>query len=393
MAFDLYFIGEDIHELTDKDSPVPDFLKITHLILDVDITILTLVESAVPEAAPVVGPLIIALAVVRIGINDFYLDISEELSKVKGKDVGTKMVAFFKGVGEGLGDFLTLGLGRQLRQLRAQRMHDMELLRNLSNPVNYFNVTFQGLDEDGSEVGMIDFTAGTLSQFGGFLTVKLNENGSFTVELPQVSSNSETPTQVQQTFSFSHPVNDIVLGIGQVAHPQYIQQEAKLWLLINVETFESFDTHQSSQYGTYFGNSEDNNFYSVQGSNGRKKRSIVPERRATPLIQKLMKKQVNDGCQSTTNSFTIQLQNYHYDLYGRGGDDHFFLGPQSSRVTGGDDNDFYHIPANGGKAIINNFAQDEEMDTLFLNVSYSDIFCMWERKIRSHCWLLSKSCC
>ena len=242
-------------------------------------------------------------------------------------------------------------------------------------------------------MGMIDFTAGTLSQFGGFLTVKLNENGSFTVELPQVSSNSETPTQVQQTFSFSHPVNDIVLGIGQVAHPQYIQQEAKLWLLINVETFESFDTHQSSQYGTYFGNSEDNNFYSVQGSNGRKKRSIVPERRATPLIQKLMKKQVNDGCQSTTNSFTIQLQNYHYDLYGRGGDDHFFLGPQSSRVTGGDDNDFYHIPANGGKAIINNFAQDEEMDTLFLNVSYSDIFCMWERKIRSHCWLLSKSCC
>jgi hypothetical protein len=210
--------------------------------------------------------------------------------------------------------------------------------------------------------------------------VKLNENGSFTIELPQVSTDSEPPTQVQKTFSFSHPVNDIVLGIGQVAHPQYIQQQAKLWLLINIETFdtiESFETHQSSQYGTYFGNSDDNNFYAVQGSNGRKKRSTVPNR-SIPLVRKQMKKQANSGCQSTTDSFTIQLQNYHYDLYGRGGDDRFFLGPQSSWVTGGDDNDFYHIPANGGKAIINNFAHDEEMDTLFLNVSYSDIFCARE---------------
>ena len=42
---------------------------------------------------------------------------------------------------------------------------------------------------------------------------------------------------------------------------------------------------------------------------------------------------------------------------------------------GGNDNDFYHIPSTGGKAIINNFAHDEEMDTLFLDVDFADIFC------------------
>lgn len=53
---------------------------------------------------------------------------------------------------------------------------------NLSDPVNYFNVTFQGIDANGSEVGTVDFIAGTYSNIGGFLTVKLNENGSFTVQ-------------------------------------------------------------------------------------------------------------------------------------------------------------------------------------------------------------------
>ncbi len=69
------------------------------------------------------------------------------------------------------------------------------------------------------------------------------------------------------------------------------------------------------------------------------------------------------------------MQSYHYDLYGNGGNDRFFLGPQYSRVTGGEDNDVYYIPSSGGRTTMNNFAHDEEMDTLFLDVSYSSIFC------------------
>jgi Ca2+-binding RTX toxin-like protein len=51
------------------------------------------------------------------------------------------------------------------------------------------------------------------------------------------------------------------------------------------------------------------------------------------------------------------------------------LGPQFSRVSGGEDNDVYYIPSSGGKTVINNFAHDEEMDTLFIDIDYSSIFC------------------
>jgi hypothetical protein len=46
-----------------------------------------------------------------------------------------------------------------------------------------------------------------------------------------------------------------------------------------------------------------------------------------------------------------------------------------SHVTGGEDNDVYHILSSGGRTIINNFAHDREMDTLFLNVSHLSIVC------------------
>ena len=306
----------------------------------------------------IIEPIVIALTVIRIAIDDFYLDIKEELDKVKGKDFGTHLVAFLKGFAEGVVDVLTLGLGRQLRQLDQQREYDMKLLRNLSDPTSYFKTTFRHLNEN---KGTVDFTAGILSQFGGFLTVKLLENGSFTMDLHEVPTGSGVSRQVIKTFTFKHPINDIVLGVGQVAHPEYIQKEAKLWTLITVKTYDiinRFQTHQSSQYGTYFGNSKSNAFYAVQGNQTTKANNP----------------QAGGDCQPASK-LNLQLQSYHYDLYGREGNDSFFLGPQSSHVTGGDGNDMYHIPSNGGKTVINNFAQDEFMDTLYLNVSYLDIFC------------------
>ena len=377
LAFDAKFIADDIKELKDTNSALPESLKIAHLILDVDTTVLTLIESIAPVTAPVVGPLIIASTIIRLGIDDFYLDIQEELSKVEGNDFGTKVGAVLKGSGEAIWDTLTLGLGRQSRQLNEQLKHDRQLLSDLSNPVSYFNVTFQGRDSDGEQVGTVDFNAGILSQYGGFLTLTMNENGSFTVEFPEVPTEGGGTTSIKRTFSFDHPVNDVVLGIGQVSHPKYIRQEAKLWLLITVnsaDTISGFENHGSSQYGSYYGNSQDNNFYALQASSQRKKRS--PNKKMIAHAPKQIKRQSESRCnRHSLNSLTVQLQGYHYDLYGRGGNDNFFLGPQSSRVAGGDDNDFYHIPSTGGKAIIDNFAHDEEMDTLLLDVSFSDIFC------------------
>ena len=375
LAFDAYFIAEDIKDLEDEKSPLPESLKITHLILDVDITILTLVESIVPAAAPVVGPLILASTVVRLGIDDFYLDISEELSKVKGKGFGSKVSAVIKGAGEGAFDALTLGLGRQQRELQERLNHDRQLLQNLSNPASYFKVTFQGRNATGELVGTVDFTAGILSQHGGFLTLMLNEDGSFTVEFPEVPTEGGGTMPIKKTISFDHPVNDVVLGIGQVQHPRYSRQETKLWFLITVDardTIDGFESDQSSQYGTYIGNSQDNNFYALQGSDQRKKRSSNMQ--VVAQAPKQFKRQSESSCHRL-DSLSIELQSYHYNLYGRGGNDNFFLGPQASYVAGGDDNDFYHIPSTGGKTIIDNFASDEEMDTLFLDVNFSNVYC------------------
>ena len=377
LAFDAKFIADDVKELQDTNSSLPKLLRIAHLILDVDTTVLTLIESIAPVTAPVVGPLIIASTVIRLGIDDFYLDIQEELSKVEGKGFGAKVGAVLKGSEEGLWDALTLGLGRQRRQLDEQLIHDRLLLHDLSNPISYFNVSFQGRDSNGEEVGTVDFTAGILSEHGGFLTLTMNEDGSFTVEFPEVPTEGGSTIPIKRTFNFDHPVNDVVLGIGRVNSPKYIHEETKLWLLITVDsadTISGFEDHQSSQYGTYYGNSHDNNFYAVQADNQREKRSS--SKKAIGRSRNQSKRQSESSCYSNNlDSVTIQLQSYHYDLYGRGGNDNFFLGPQSSRVAGGNDNDFYHIPSTGGKAIINNFAHDEEMDTLLLDVNFSDVIC------------------
>ena len=221
-----------------------------------------------------------------------------------------------------------------------------------------FNTTFRQLLNESR--GTVDFTAGILSQLGGFLEVKLLENGSFTMDLLEVPTGSGVPRQIKKTFSFKHPISDIVLGVGQ-AHPEYIQKEAKLWTLITVKTYDiikRFQTHPSSQYGTYFGNSKSNAFYAVQGNQTTNKHN----------------QQAEGDCQPASK-LNLLLQSYHYDIYGREGNDSFFIGPQSSHVTGGDGNDMYHIPSTGGKTVNNNFAQDEQMDTLFLNVSYHSIFC------------------
>ena len=373
IAFDIYAIAEDIKDLADKNSPTPLGLKITHLVLDVTLAALSIVEAAFPVVAPITQVLGIALTIIRIAIGDFYLDIKEELDKVKGQGFAVQLYAFMKGFANGIVDVLTLGLGRQMRELQKEQAHNNELLRNLSNPANYFELTFKGEDEDGSEVGTIDFTAGISSEFGGFIDVKLNEDGmSFTVTLPTVRTGTHVPTVNTRTFSFDRPVSTIILGVGELSHPVYRRETAKLWMFIPVAHFDvidRFEAHKSSRYGVYTGNDKDNEFFAMQ----RRKRAMRSKH--SQLHQHLRRN--TEECESTSDNTDLKLflSSYHYDLYGRGGDDKFFLGPQSSHVYGDEGNDVYFVPAAGGRAIINNFALDEEMDTLFLNVSYSNIRC------------------
>ena len=374
LSFDLYFVGEDIKDIMDKNDTTPLGLKVTHLVLDVSITILSIVETAVPRAAQYIAPFAIGLAIVRLTIDDFYYDISYELSQVKGKSFGDKVAAFFKGFEEGIQDIFTLGLVSQLRELDQRKAYDHELLNNLSNPASYFKISFTGQDANGNEVGTVDLTAGILSQYGGFMTVKLNDDDSFTVTLPEVSIEGGGTTTITKTIRFDKPINDIVLGVGQVETPRYTEKTAKLWFFIPVETADvinGFEEHQSSRYGVYHGNEADNNFYTLQGMR-RRKRLAVPSR-----ISSQFARQQSQSCpvSFSTDETVIYLQSYHYDLYGGGGNDKFFLGSQTSRVSGDEGNDLYYLQPDGGKAVINNFALDEEQDTIFLNVSHENVHC------------------
>ena len=363
LGVDIYFITEDIKDLKNKTSKTPEFLKVAHLVLDVETTLMTLVETFVPVAAPIIEPMILILTVIRVTIDDFYYDMKTEFDKVKGEGFGANFKAFIKGYYEGTFDVLTLGLGKQLRDLEKLSKSDKELFKNMANPEKYFNETL-------AQQGTIDFNGGVMSQFGGFLTVTLNNNGSITMNLPEVYTGPEelSPRRVQRTFQFNKPANDVVLGLGTTSHPQFIHKSANLWLMIPVKSYElvsEFVSHNSSRYGTYYGNNNNNTFFAIQGNSSTE--------------------EVSNECQPHKTIVHSLLNDYHYALYGREGDDRFLLGPQSSNILGNEGKDLYFIPRSGGKTIIDNFALDEAADTLFLNVTYSDVSCYrdgWDLVVR-----------
>ncbi len=459
LAFDLYFVAEDIKDLQDKSSDTPYGLKIAHLVLDVSITTLSLIESLVPEAAPFTEPVIIALTIVRISIDDFYMDIKRELSRVSDKGFGAKVDAFVKGFDEGFVDFLTLGLFTQVQALQEQVDFDHELLANMSDPAKYFEYRF-----DNSQ-GDLDFTSGVVSEYGGFLDVKLHNDGKVTMTMAEVPDENGLPQTITKTFDFYSPIDDIILGIGETQTPLYMQETAYLWMFIPVKSDDviaDLDQHGSSRYGVYTGNNMNNTFYAIQTQadptkaqtanrqiignellhkrfmrdirnvNSQRRRmarrnsqnsnvfatkrstasihaietELDPSNKHTQNVDAQVRKihnnhDTNDfssglnNLQSTgkpiaspfaysesecddpngATNISLYLKSYNYNLYGKDGDDKFFLGPQQTLISGDNGKDLYYIQPSGGKTIIDNFAIDDLSDTLYFNVSFNNIKC------------------
>ena len=118
--------------------------------------------------------------------------------------------------------------------------------------------------------------------------------------------------------------------------------------------------HEESVYGTYYGNSDNNTFYAVQNPKPTTKKSGTDD---------------NEECNFGKLNLNFVTGNYHYNLYGRGGSDTFYLGPEMSTVTGGGGSEVYIIQSDGGKTIIDNFAEDEKHDIVVINVNYRNIEC------------------
>ena len=352
LAFDAYFIANDIKDLvTANFSDAGEVaLDVVHLALDIGTTIASMLVDAIgPEFEPVVW----ALSLIRMSVDDFYIDISTELKKAHG--VGGKILAVFKGIAEGFVDFLTGGLLRGLQQLNERKQHDQNLINKLANPQSYYKL--QGTDCKGA-AGTIDFTAGTFSGQGGDISFKLNDDDSFTVTLTGVPAAGGEKQTISRTFQCAG-LRDIVLGVGETQDAVWTKQKAKLWGVITVKSedvIDHFTANNGSLYGSYIGNKLNNAFYAFQGN----------------LSQVL-----SDECKDpdATGVIDLRIRNYYYLLNGLAGNDTFLLGPQTSRVTGGTGHDLYYLGTHGGNTLIDNFAFDKLSDTLWLNVSHVHVVC------------------
>ena len=365
LAFDIYFIEQDIEQLADLDLSDPEEakllpLRVIDLGLDVSTTVLILIGSFCPEAEVITEPLVIVISIIRMAIDDFYIDIMAEMEKVNWKSpwAGLEFLgALVKGILEGAADFFTGGLRRQMENYRKQEENDNKLIQNLTNPDSYYQIVGE---KEGTEE-TIDFTAGFLSSFGGYINFRLLDNNRGLLEIGDVSgSNHKT---IRKSFKVSSAVKNIVLGLGESRTFTYKHETAKLWIVIPIKSYDEIcgaQLNEKSVYGTYYGNSDNNTFYAVQ--------------RPKPTTKK-PGTDSNEDCNFGKLNLKFVTGNYHYNLYGRGGSDTFYLGPEMSSVTGGGGSDVYIIQSDGGKTIIDNFAEDEKHDIVVINVIYSNIEC------------------
>lgn len=239
LAFDIYFIEQDIEQLAKLNLNNPADLKILplrviDLALDVSTTVLSLIGTFCPEAEVITEPLVIVLSIIRMAIDDFYIDIMAEMEKVNWKSpwAGLEfLAALVKGFLDGAADFLTGGLRRQMESYRKQEEYDKTLLRNLTNPDSYYKIIGE---KDGSG-GTIDFTQGMLSSFGGYINFRLNDNNRATLEIGDVSGSHKT---IRKTFTVGSDVKNIVLGIGESRTFEYKHETAKLWFFIPIKSYD-----------------------------------------------------------------------------------------------------------------------------------------------------------
>ena len=307
--------------------------------LDIAITGLSLLG---PEAEPVV----LALTIIRMGIDTFYRDISNELKALPpDASVSMKVGAVFKGIGNAFVDlFEEFTLPGQIfgaidnsHKLDEQYDKDRALLRKLSDYRNYFSI----VKEEGTGAEEINFAGGSEFWNGGDISFQLGETGQSTLSLEDVDSNGNVRHETHTVNTVG--VEDIVMGIGESHSISFKKQTVKfLWFIpVHSRTLISGESGiKQTLHGTYYGNSQNNKFIAVQ--------KLPPK-----------------------GGFDYNLHDYYYRLYGREGDDTFYLGPQHSYVEGNDGIDTYFVDSSSVYTEINNYADDGKNDYLIMKLDYA----------------------
>ncbi|KAK1158428.1 hypothetical protein AOXY_G23348 [Acipenser oxyrinchus oxyrinchus] len=332
IVFGIYNIKEDF-ERKDILGYIDAGLDITMLGLDV-------VELLVPEVAPFLAPLNLALSVLRMVVDYVYMGIQAELDKLpEDADFLDKLDAVLCGVTMGI-EHLSLDVLSFFYTIPYREIEEGQtLVEKISDYRKYY--TFQ--KEEGGRKA-IDFNGGEDSWNGGNITFCLSDDGwsKFCMD-SFVSSKSRFGKQCWE-LETDKTTQDIILGIGESHHLQYRSVQLKVFMFIPaniMEVISGYEAESHTRFGKYYGNQAANNFFTVQNPDDKKKWEV--------------------------------MLSYYYQLYGENGDDTFFLGPQKSYVEGRAGRDTYIIPETGGNVIINNYHPKKTIDVLMLKVNYSQI--------------------
>ena len=305
-------------------------------------TLITVAGLFGPEAEPVV----VVLMTIRMTIDTFYNDIKKELDRLPpDASVSAKVGAVFKGIGESLlhiADFLTGGIFSapvKEKQLDEQYEKDQDFIKSLTDYHNYYSIAA------GPDSTVINFAGGEVSWNGGDVNFTLHDDHTAELTMKMID---EDGVEVYHTedLEFEEDVKDVVMGIGESHSVHFTQESVKILWFIPVDKktiIEGIEGDRSTIHGTYTGNRENNNFYAVQ--------ELPPD-----------------------VDLDYTLEDYHYVIKGRDGDDSFFLGPQHNYVEGNEGSDAYFINTSSVHTVINNYAVDGVDDYMVINRTYKSLY-------------------
>ncbi|XP_062383810.1 uncharacterized protein LOC134071203 [Sardina pilchardus] len=331
-------IGFGIYSLV-EDFKRGDALGYIGAGFDSVMLVLDVVELAVPALAPIIVPLNLAISAIRMLFDDVYLSIESELRNLP-PDAGVldKIGAFFRGLGKGILHFaldvISFFYTVPYREIEEGR----RLVEQISDYRKYYSFR-----EVQANRKAIDFTGGEMSMSGGGITFCLSDNWYSTFCMDYFVSSRTTLGKKCWTVDTSN-TKDIILGIGESQQLQYSTIQLKVLLFIpagSIDVVSGYKVIPNTRYGYYEGNNQDNNFFAVQ---------------------------------TNTDEHIMEIMlSYYYRLYGKSGDDTFFLGPQKSYVEGQGGRDTYVIPSQGGSTVINNYDPVKTMDMLVFSVNFRQL--------------------
>ena len=306
---------------------------------------LDLVIGLIDFLGPEFEPVSLILMAFRMNIDLYYRDIKEQFDALPpDASVGDKVAAFFRGLKNAfldMLDFVTGGIftaAHKSKKLNEQYDNDQELLRNLSDYRNYYDIAA------GPDSVTINFAGGQVSWDGGDITFELHDDNTadLTMMMTDIEGNEVLHHEV---LHFEKDVKEIVMGVGETNNVKFTEQKVKVLWFIPVDKksiIGGLDPDRETIHGKYIGNKNDNKFFAVQ--------DLPPEA-----------------------DLDYTLEDYHYVIDGMGGDDIFYLGPQHNLVTGGEGSDSYLINYHSTHTTVNNFAMDKVEDYLAINRTYESL--------------------